>query len=335
MKKNESNKRKKILIITTGGTIAMSSSAKEGAKPALDGKALVDLVPEINNFADIEILEFCNIPSPSMTPDMMFDLSKLVTKKDPDYDGFVITHGTDTVEETSYFLFITLKTKKPVVFTAAMRLNKEIGLDGPRNLMNAVIVASSSNSYDRGVVLAINDAIYSVREVYKSSTNQINAFASPKYGTLGMIDVDRVVYFRKAEIRYKYDIEKIETRVDLIKLYAGIDRKFIDASINSGVKAIIIEAFGRGNVTISIRDGIFDAIKKGIPVIITSRVPNGMVKAIYGYDGGAKQLEDAGAIMGNDLNGEKARLKVMALLGAGYDIAGIRQHFSLDMDLFE
>ena len=216
-----------------------------------------------------------------------------------------------------------------------MRLNKEIGLDGPRNLMNAVIVASSNNSYDRGVVLAINDAIYSVREVYKSSTNQINAFASPKYGTLGMIDVDRVIYFRKAEIRYKYNVKKIETRVDLIKLYAGIDRKFIDASINSGVKAIIIEAFGRGNVTISIRDGIFDALKKGIPVIITSRVPNGMVKAVYGYDGGAKQLEDAGAIMGNDLNGEKARLKVMVLLGAGLGVEGIKNNFSLDMEQFE
>ncbi len=327
-------KRKKILIITTGGTIAMSSSIS-GAKPALDGKSLVDLVPEINNYADIDILEFCNIPSPSMTPDMMFNLSNLVTEKVPDYDGFVITHGTDTVEETSYFLFITLQTKKPVVFTAAMRLNKEIGLDGPRNLMNAVIVASSNNSYDRGVVLAINDAIYSVREVYKSSTNQINAFASPKYGTLGMIDIDRVIYFRKAEIRYKYTVKKIDTRVDLIKLYAGIDRKFIDTSINSGVKAIIIEAFGRGNVTISIRDGIFDALKKGIPVIITSRVPNGMVKAVYGYDGGAKQLEDAGAIMGNDLNGEKARLKVMVLLGAGLGIEGIKNNFSLDMEQFE
>ncbi|MBN1970447.1 MAG: asparaginase [Candidatus Delongbacteria bacterium] len=319
---------KKILVITTGGTIAMKKLSKNtGAVPALTGQDLVNLVPGLKAVANLDLLEFCNLPSPSMTPEKMFELSKLVGEKIKNFDGVVITHGTDTVEETSYLLYLTLSTKKPVVFTAAMRSNDEVGLDGPRNLLDAVKVAASPLSFDRGVMLVISNMIFSVREVYKTSTGFANAFGAPNYGFLGMVDAGEVVYYRKPEIRENYKCQSLETRVDLIKVCTGNDRKFIDCSINSGVKGIVIEAFGRGNVPPVIHDAIKDAIAENIPVVVTSRVPNGRVKGIYGYAGGGKLLEESGVIMGSDLNSEKARLKLMVLLGNGMNHADIKNCF--------
>lgn len=321
--------KKKILIITTGGTISMKAGA-DGVVPSLSGSEILRLIPAIGTFAELSLYEFSNIPSPMMTPQKMYELSNLVTSKLENFDGVVITHGTDTIEETSYMLFLTLQTKKPVIFTAAMRSNEETGLDGPRNLFNAIRVAASDKSFDRGVMLAVNDEIFSVREVYKSSTSLTNAFDAPHYGILGMIDVDDIIYYRKSEFRYKFKVERIENNVDLIKMCAGISRKFIDYSVQSGVKGIVIEAFGRGNVNPEMKNGILDAIHKGIPVVITSRVPNGRVLGIYGYEGGAKQLEDNGAIMGYDLNSEKARLKLMVLLGLNKSMDEIREIFRED-----
>ncbi|MFO7810841.1 MAG: asparaginase [Candidatus Delongbacteria bacterium] len=321
--------KKKILIITTGGTISMKAGY-DGVVPALTGDQILKLIPEIGDFADITLHEFSNIPSPMMTPEKMFELSELVNRLINDFEGVVITHGTDTVEETSYMLFLTLQTKKPVIFTAAMRSNEENGLDGPRNLLNAVRVAASDNSFDRGVMLAVNDEIFSVREVYKSSTNLTNAFDAPQYGLLGMIDADDIIYYRKSEFRYKYNVKRIEPNVDLIKLCAGMSRKFIDCSISHGAKGIVIEAFGRGNVNPESKKAIFEAIDKDIPVVITSRVPNGRVLGLYGYDGGARQLEDKGAVMAYDLNGEKARLKLMVLLGMDKTPDEIRNIFHED-----
>ena len=317
---------KKILVITTGGTISMKAT-KSGVVPSLSGKEILKLIPEIKNIADLTLHEFSNIPSPMMTPQMMFELSLYISKVIDDFDGVVITHGTDTVEETAYMLFLTLQTLKPIILTAAMRSNEESGLDGPRNLLNAIRVATNDKSIDRGVVLAINDEIFSAREVYKSSTNLTNAFEAPHYGILGIVDADDVIFYRKSELRYKYEVKELEYKVELIKLYSGVGRKFIDCSIAAGTKGLIIEAFGRGNVNPEIKTGILDAIKLGIPVIITSRVPTGRVLGIYAYEGGAKQLEEAGAIMAGDLKGDKARLKLMVLLGKKMNIEQIKQSF--------
>ena len=321
--------KKSVLVITTGGTISMKAGF-DGVVPSLTGSQIIRLIPEINELADIDLYEFSNIPSPMMSPLMMFELSKIVSQKIQDFDGVVITHGTDTIEETSYMLFLTLQTKKPVVFTAAMRSNEETGLDGPRNLFNAIRVAASDRSFDRGVMLTVNDEIFSVREVYKSSTSLTNAFDAPHYGILGMIDVDDIIFYRKSEFRYMFKTTKIEPDVDLIKICSGMSGKLIDFSVSTGIKGLVIEAFGRGNVTPEVKEAILRAIDNGIPVVITSRVPNGRVLGIYGYNGGAKQLEDGGAIMGFDLNGEKARLKLMVLLGQGKSTREIREIFHND-----
>lgn len=320
-------RKRKILVVATGGTISMSPTEDGSFIPKLSGQDIVELVPGISKFADIDVYQFCNLPSPSITPEMMFDLYKFVAEQIEIYDGIVITHGTDTVEETSYLLYLTLQTKKPVVFTAAMRANEEVGIDGPRNLLDAVRVASDPNSYDRGVMLVISDQIFCVREVYKTSTSMTYAFGAPNYGLLGVIDNDSVIFYRKPEIREKYKVDKIETNIDIIKLCSGMGRKFIDCAINAGVKGLVIEAFGRGNVTPEVEDGIRDAIDTGLPIVLTSRVPNGRVLGVYGYKGGGKRLEDMGVIMGSDLNSEKARLKLMVLLGAGMTTEEIRHCF--------
>lgn len=321
-------KKKRILIISTGGTIAMKDEGAKGAVPALTGSDLIKLVPGLEKLADLEVLEFCNLPSPSIDPQKMFELSKLVSKEIENHSGIVITHGTDVIEETSYLLFLTLSTKKPVIFTAAMRSNEELGLDGPRNLLNAVRVAADEASYDRGVMLAVNDEIFSVRDVYKSSTHLTNAFEAPNYGMLGMIDHDRVVYFRKPEIREKYFVQKIETAVDFITLCAGMDARYIECSIATRAKGIVIAAFGRGNVTPAVQAGIKKALDNGIIVVISSRVPNGRVLGVYGYEGGGKQLADLGCILANDLSAVKARLKLMVLLGADKNEEEIRYSFA-------
>jgi len=306
----------------------MKGENGQGAVPALTGADLVRLVPGLEKLADLEVLEFCNLPSPAILPEKMFELASLVNQQIEKHDGIVITHGTDIIEETSYLLFLTLSTKKPVIFTAAMRSNEELGLDGPRNLLNAVRVAADSNSYDRGVMLAVNDEIFSVRDVYKSSTHLTNAFDAPNYGMLGMIDHDHVVFFRKPEIREKYSVTKIETAVDFISMCAGMDAKYIECSIESGAKGIVIAAFGRGNVTPQVQAGIKKALDHGIIVVISSRVPNGRVLGVYGYKGGGKQLADLGCIMANDLSAVKARLKLMVLLGAGKNAEEIRYSFA-------
>ena len=168
--------KKKILIITTGGTISMKAGA-DGVVPSLTGSEIIKLIPGIETIAELSLYEFSNIPSPMMTPQKMFELSGIVTSKIENFDGVVITHGTDTIEETSYMLFLTLQTKKPVIFTAAMRSNEETGLDGPRNLYNAIRVAASEKSYDRGVMLAVNDEIFRMRNNLEKINRQVNKFA--------------------------------------------------------------------------------------------------------------------------------------------------------------
>jgi len=176
-------------------------------------------------------------------------------------------------------------------------------------------------------MLAVNDEIFSVRDVYKSSTHLTNAFDAPNYGMLGMIDNEKVIFFRKPEIREKYTVSKIETAVDYISLCAGMDDKYIQASINSNSKGLVIAAFGRGNVTPAVQKGIKRALASGMVVVVSSRVPNGRVKGVYGYEGGGKQLQDLGCIMSNDLSAVKSRLKLMVLLGAEKSVAEIRYSF--------
>lgn len=319
--------KKHILIILTGGTISMKAKGSLGVVPSSELADILSEFPQMESVANVVVMDYLNLPSPYITPEMMLELAKLIDLKIIDYDGVVITHGTDTLEETSFLCDLVLTTRKPVVFTAAMRSGSDIGLDGPRNIIGAVRVASHPESADKGVLVVMNDEIHTARDVVKSDTGKVDAFRSIGYGPLGSVDPDTIVYHRIALYRENVWTDRLETRVDLIKAVAGMDGKHIQSSIAGGAKAIVIEAFGRGNVAREIVPDIQAALDSKILVVISSRTYTGRVLSEYGYEGGGKHLEGLGCILAGDLKGVKVRLKLMALFGKYQDPDVVKRFF--------
>ncbi|MDY0151066.1 MAG: asparaginase [Candidatus Cloacimonas sp.] len=323
---------KNILIILTGGTIAMKATVGTGVVPSPEFAVFLRQFPQLSNVAHVEVMDYLNVPSPYITPQMMFDLAKLIDLKIIDYDGVVITHGTDTLEESAYLCDLVLTTRKPVVFTAAMRSGSDLGLDGPRNIIGSVRVASHPESMDKGVLVVMNDEIHTARDVVKSDTGKVDSFISMGYGPLGNVDPDRVIYHRSTLYRESVWTDKLEVKVDLIKAVAGMDGRYIRCSIASGVKAIVIEAFGRGNLPCSLLPDLKAAIAANILVVIASRTYTGRVLPEYGYEGGGKNLFEIGAILAGDMKGVKIRLKLMALFGKYNDADTVRRFFKQSLD---
>jgi len=310
----------------------MKSQGSMGIVPSSELAGILREFPQLANVANITVQDYLNLPSPYITPEMMFELAKMIDQKIIDYDGVVITHGTDTLEETSFLCDLVLTTRKPVVFTAAMRSGSDIGLDGPRNIIGAVRVASHHDSADRGVLVVMNDEIHTARDVVKSDTGKVDAFRSLGYGPLGFVDPDSIVYRRTALFRENVWTDKLDTAVDLIKAVAGIDGRYIKCSLEKGAKAIVIEAFGRGNVPRSIIPDVKEALAHNVLVVITSRTYTGRVLSEYGYEGGGKYLSDIGCILAGDLKGVKVRLKLMALFGKYEDPDVVKRFFLQSRD---
>jgi len=318
--------KKKILIITTGGTIAMKHNSPFGVIPNDEFAKHLRSFPQLEEIAAIDVHEFSNIPSPFIDPNIMLKLAKTIDKEIKDYDGVVITHGTDTLEETAYMLDLILKTNKPVIITAAMRSSSELGLDGPRNIVGAVRVAGADRSSNRGVLVVMNDEIDSARDVVKTDSSKTDAFVSPSLGLLGVVDPDKIIFYRKSEEHEKILTDSIEPNIDLIKCCSGMDGRFIETSIKNGAKAIVIEAFGRGNVPKTIIRSLEKALKNDILIVLVSRTYTGRVLAEYGYEGGGLFLEKKGVLLGGDLKGPKMRIKLMALFGKYNNIIDVKNY---------
>lgn len=321
---------KKVAIIFTGGTISMKIDPRiHAAIPALSSEELVAMVTNIEKFADIESINFCNLPSPHITPKMMMDLSKIVkeTVNRDDISGVVVTHGTDTLEETAYLLDLTINSEKPIIVVGAMRNSSELGYDGSSNLSAAVCTAISPNAKNKGVLVVMNNEVNSASEVTKTNTLSLDTFKSPEFGPLGIVDNDEVIFNRDILRRQHIDTEQIEEKVALIKCGPGMESDILDFCVNSGYKGIVIEALGRGNVPPKMVDGIVRAIENNIPVVMVSRCPTGRVLDTYGYEGGGKHLRNLGVIFGGDLPGQKARIKLMLVLSITRDIETIRNYF--------
>lgn len=307
--------KKKILIITTGGTIAMKYNSPVGMVPDEEFVDHLRSYPQLENLASIDVEEFSNIPSPYMNSELMMRLVKFVEDKIDNYDGVVITHGTDTLEESAYFLDLVLDTQKPVVFTAAMRSGSELGLDGPRNIVGAVRVASSPQASGKGVLVVMNDEIDAARDVVKTDSGKTDSFITPSYGLLGIIDPDKVIFYRESMVKEKIKTDEIESNIDLIRCVSGIDGRFIESSLKNHAKAIVIEAFGRGNIPPTMVKPIEKALAQKVLIIIVSRTYTGRVLPEYGYYGGGSMLQKMGVILGEDLKGPKMRIKLMVLFG--------------------
>lgn len=308
---------KKVIILTTGGTIAMKSDPSRGVVPAVSGQDLIDSVPGLGDVCPVEVEEFSNIPSPHMTPRRMFELADMVEERlrHEDVSGIVITHGTDTLEETSYLLDLMHENPKPVCLTGAMRSAAEISPDGPANLLCAVRTAACQSARNKGVLVVMNEEVHAAREVVKSHSANTETFVSPFWGPLGYVDPDRVVFRREPLGRQILRPAHLVEDVHLIKLVSGSDALVMDFLTERGVAGIVLEAFGRGNVPPAVLPGVRHAVSKGIPVVITTRTVAGRVLDVYGYEGGAKTVLQAGAILGGETSGPKARLKLMLALG--------------------
>lgn len=321
---------KNILIVFTGGTFQMKiEEQSKSAIPFFTGEQLLGLIPEARALANISTFEFGNYPGPHMTPRLMFALSKKISEficKD-EIDGIIITHGTDTLEETAYFLDLTIKSVKPIVVIGAMKTSSEPDWDGPKNLLDAIHTINNDNSKNLGVLVCLNGEINAASEVTKTHTEDIETFHSLDFGSLGFVEKGRVWFNRLPRKLETYQSLEIVTKVDLIKVYAGMDDKFFKFSADSGVDGIVVEAMGVGNVPPVVYDGIKYCIDKGIIVVLVSRCPAGETLDAYGYPGAGKWLKKSGVIFADYLNGQKARIKLMICLGISKNLEQIRKMF--------
>ncbi len=322
-------KKPKVAIIFTGGTISMSVDESIGAAvPSLNGQAIISMVTNIDKLADIEIVEFSEIPGPHVTFEMLFEIRDIIKSlaQRADIDGIIITHGTDTLEETAYFLDLTLNIRKPVILVGAMRNSSELGYDGPANLAAAVCTAISPKAVNKGVLVVLNNEVNTALEVTKTNTLSLNTFQS-RYGPIGIIDTNDLIIHREIPGRDVIEADSIEKNVYLIKSCLDMDPQIIDFYLSQGAKGIIIEAMGRGNLPPSFIPYIKKAVDRRIPVVIVSRCPSGRVMSSYGYEGGGKMLHELGVIFGGELSGQKARIKLMLALGKSGDPEYIRGLF--------
>lgn len=309
----------RVALFFTGGTISMRiDPVTGGAIPMLSGTEILAAVPGLEVLAELEIIDYARLPGPHWTPEKMLALALDVKAKLADVDGVVITHGTDTLEETAYVLSLLLDSPKPVVLVGAMRNSSELSWDGPANLRAAVRVTVAPQACDLGVLVVMNEELIAADEVTKTHTEKTDTFQSRDFGPLGLVDKDRVIVTRRPAAREHIVTDQIESRVEIIKMYAGADGKFIDFAVQAGARGLVIEALGRGNVTPAALAAIERAIGQALPVVITSRCPRGRVLDTYAYEGGGKQLTEAGAILGGLLPSHKARVKLMLALGAGW-----------------
>lgn len=321
---------KNLLIVFTGGTFSMKiDESTGGAVPHFSGSDLIDMMPEVRDLANIAIHDFGKYPGPHMTPELMLTLARklqeFIDRDKP--DGIIVTHGTDTLEETAYLLDLTVKTSAPVVVIGSMKNSSEPDWDGPRNLKDAVSICLNENSRDMGVLVCLNGEINAASEVTKTHTDNIETFHSLDFGALGFVDRGRVIFNRMPRKLEKLKAAGINPRVDLLKCYAGMDDRFFRFSADNGAEGLVVEAMGVGNVPPAAYEGIKYAVEKNIPVVLVSRCPAGETLDIYGYPGAGKWLHSIGVIFADFLNGQKARIKLMLALSITNDAKQLKTIF--------
>ncbi|HEF3794157.1 TPA: type II asparaginase [Campylobacter jejuni] len=324
--------KSRIAILGTGGTIAGfidSTIATTGyTAGVIDVDVLIKAVPQIRDLADISWEQIANIDSSNMCDKIWLRLAKKIAELFAEgIDGVVITHGTDTMEETAYFLNLTIKSDKPVVLVGAMRPSTAISADGPKNLYNAVALAANKEAKNKGVMVAINDKILSARGVVKTHSLNVDAFSSPDFGDLGYI-VDGKVFFynniTKAHTKNTpFDISNFTSlpKVDILYSYSndgsGVAAK---ALFEHGTKGIVVAGSGAGSIHKNQKDVLKELLKKGLKVVVSSRVVAGCV-AVSDSD------EKLGFISAEDLNPQKARVLLMLALTKTSDPKKIQEYF--------
>jgi len=306
---------KKILVLHTGGTISMQADDSGAVMTSQDNP--MNHVSNPLEGVEVHALDFFNLPSPHIKPKHMLALYQKIKEEADHYDGFVITHGTDTLEETAYFLDTMEVPHKPIVLTGAMRSSNELGSDGVYNYLSALRVASDDKAADKGVLVVMNDEIHAAKYVTKTHTTNVSTFQTPTHGPLGLIMKHEILYFKTAEPRVRFDLDRIQGLVPIIPVYAGMTEELLDLLPVDQLDGLIIQAFGAGNVPKETAQKLNNLIQEGLPIALVSRCFNGIAEPVYAYEGGGVCLQNAGVFFVKELNAQKARLKLLIAINAG------------------
>lgn len=313
---------KRLLILHTGGTISMKEGENGKVSPSARNP-LLDALERLNHPAELHQESVFNVPSPHITLDHWVVLKDRIEKavNEEHFDSIVITHGTDTLEETAYFLDLALNINVPIAITGAMRSSNELGSDGLINLQSAILVALSEDSKDKGVLVVMNDEVHHAKFVTKTHTTNVATFQTPTFGPCGLITKNNVIYFQKLTAYESFPVQKItKNNIQLVKAYAGMDSFLLEQLAHHGCDGVVIEALGSGNLPPTSLKGVHALLEANIPVVLVSRAFHGVTQDVYDYLGGGKELKQQGVIFTTGLSGQKARIKLLVLLNQQRDL---------------
>lgn len=313
----------KVLIITTGGTIASKTNA-----PLIEGHQLIQAVPELENYAKIEVDEFINIGSSKMSPSIWLQLVKHIKKAldaNPDIKSIIITHGTDTMEETAFFLNLTHQNKVPVVLVGSMRSSNEVSADGPGNLINAVRVGISPEAIGKGVLVVMNDNISAARDLLKMNNRRVDAFPSTEMGFLGFCDPEKVTFYRSPikihTVNSEFNVYDLDSlpEIDIVQDFAGFDSEILTYFENRPNQGLVVSSFAGGRLSAGFSEiSNFSSTHK--PLVISSSVKGGRIMG--------SNRPGSPIIVANDLPPNKARILLMLSLTRTSDISEIQGYFN-------
>jgi len=313
-----------VLILTTGGTIASRTDA-----PMIAGPALVQAVPQLADHANISVEEFSVIGSSKMTPKHWLGLAQRINARFSDNDdlaGIVITHGTDTLEETAYFLNLTVKSDKPVVLVGSMRSADEISADGPANLINAVRVAISEQAVSQGALVVLNEDITAARDVWKTDNRRVQTFRGSNVGHIGTVDPDGVRFYHRVlqphTTSSEFDVSGLEALpgVFILSDFTGIAETLVRDFGSQEMDGLVVRTFAGGRMSTGMLAGLASLEQRGTPTVITSRVPGGRIVSAPDYD--------FSAVVSNGQQDNKARILLMLALTRTSDLSEIQRIFN-------
>jgi L-asparaginase len=320
----------RVVVLATGGTIASMSDPATGAlRAALTGEEIVASVPGLRDIARVEVEQVANVGSMDMTPAIWLKLSRRANEllASPDIAGVVVTHGTDTLEETAYFLDLTVTSPKPVVVVGAQRAPVYFDTDGPRNLLNAVRVAISPEAVGMGAMVVMNGKINAAREVTKTNTLEAETFQTLEFGALGVADLGAVRFYRAPLRRQTIALAPDATlpRVEIVSMYAGADGRVIEMLLDRGeLDGLVIAGLGLAHVPDEAMNAIRAVRERGIPVVLSTRVYTGRIVPLYANN---VDLLKMGAIQADNLSPQKARVLLMVAMTRTRETDALRAYF--------
>lgn len=308
--------KKKVALITTGGTIASTRNEHNKLESGkLNGNEILAMC-QLEDEIDITLVDLFQVPSMHVTFQHWNQLHNEIERlfQDDSICGVVVTHGTDSLEETAYFLELTVNDHRPVIVTGSQKSPSDTGTDVYANLRNSLLVAADQSSRDIGTCVVFNEKIFHAKYVKKTHSSSINGFGAIGYGMLGYIDNDEVVIYQKPTKREYYRIQHTYPYVEIVTAYLGATEALLNYLLSTNIKGVVLVGAGRGQITPAMTEAVEALCQNDVRVVLTTATEEGRVFPTYDYYGSANNLEQRGVIMGGDFEAKKARIKLMLML---------------------